>query len=117
MESMTRRQHSAQFKAKVALEALKGQNTVNERASKYGVHPSQITRLKQQLPAEVRTSSPTAKGALEAGKPEIFNSGQGAQFTSQAFTGTLEEAGVAISMDGQERAFDNIYVEGLWGPV
>ena len=54
MESMKRQHHSAQFKAKVALEALKGQNTVNELASKYGVHPSQITRWKQQLEAEVQ---------------------------------------------------------------
>ena len=46
---MKRRQHSAQFKAKVALEALKGQSTVNEVASKYGIHPSQTTRWKQQL--------------------------------------------------------------------
>lgn len=49
MQSMKRRQHSAQFKAKVALEALKNQNTVNELASRYGVHPSQITHWKQQL--------------------------------------------------------------------
>lgn len=49
MQSMKRRQHSAQFKARVALEALKNQSTVNELASRYGVHPSQITRWKQQL--------------------------------------------------------------------
>jgi transposase-like protein len=49
MQSMKRKQHSTQFKAKVALEALKGQSTLNELASKYGVHPSQITRWKQQL--------------------------------------------------------------------
>ena len=54
MQSMKRRQHSGQFKAKVALEALKDQSTVNELASMYGVHPSQITRWKQQLEAGVQ---------------------------------------------------------------
>jgi transposase-like protein len=49
MQSMKRKQHSTQFKAKVALEALKGQSTLNELASKYEVHPAQITRWKQQL--------------------------------------------------------------------
>ena len=53
MESMKRTQHSAQVKAKVALEALKGQSTVNELASRYGVHPAQISRWKQQLEAGV----------------------------------------------------------------
>ncbi len=53
MESMKRTQHSAQFKAKVALEALKGQSPVNELASRYGVHPAQITRWKQQLEAGI----------------------------------------------------------------
>jgi len=51
------------------------------------------------------------------GKPEIFNSDQGAQFTSFAFTGVLKREGVAISMDGRGRAFDNIFVERLWRSV
>lgn len=55
--------------------------------------------------------------ALEKGGPEIFNTDQGSQFTSQAFTGRLEEAGVAISMDGRGRALDNIFVERLWRTV
>lgn len=57
--------------------------------------------------------------ALEAalarfGVPEIFNSDQGAQFTSVAFTGRLEAAGIAISMDGRGRWLDNVFVERLW---
>lgn len=48
------------------------------------------------------------------GKPEIFNSDQGSQFTSAAFTGTLEAAGVKISMDGKGRCIDNVFVERLW---
>jgi putative transposase len=51
------------------------------------------------------------------GKPEVFNSDQGAQFTSEAFTGVLKREGVVISMDGRGRAFDNIFVERLWRSV
>jgi putative transposase len=47
-------------------------------------------------------------------KPAIFNTDQGSQFTSLAFTGALKEAGVAISMDGRGRCMDNIFIERLW---
>ena len=48
------------------------------------------------------------------GKPEIFNSDQGSQFTSTVFTQTLKTAGVRISMDGKGRWLDNVFVERLW---
>ena len=48
------------------------------------------------------------------GKPEIFNSDQGSQFTSTAFTQALKTAGVRISMDGKGRWLDNVFVERLW---
>ena len=48
------------------------------------------------------------------GRPEIFNTDQGSQFTSFEFTGTLKDAGVAISMDGRGRCMDNIFIERLW---
>lgn len=48
------------------------------------------------------------------GKPEIFNSDQGSQFTSQEFTQVLKDAGVKISMDGRGRFLDNIFIERLW---
>ena len=51
------------------------------------------------------------------GRPEIFNTDQGSQFTSEAFTKVLLEAGVTISMDGRGRALDNIFVERLWRTV
>lgn len=51
------------------------------------------------------------------GTPDIFNSDQGSQFTSDAFTGRLKEQGIAISMDGRGRALDNIFVERLWRSV
>ena len=51
------------------------------------------------------------------GTPEIFNSDQGSQFTSDAFTDVLINNGVTISMDGRGRALDNIFVERLWRTV
>jgi putative transposase len=55
--------------------------------------------------------------ALGPAAPEIFNTDQGSQFTSQAFTGILKEHRIAISMDGRGRALDNIFVERLWRSV
>ena len=55
--------------------------------------------------------------ALSRGRPEIFNTDQGAQFTSVDFTGRLESAGIEISMDGRGRALDNVFVERLWRTV
>ncbi len=57
------------------------------------------------------------KNALKISKPEIFNTDQGAQFTSDEFVGCLETAGIAISMDGRGRVFDNIFIERLWRTV
>jgi putative transposase len=51
------------------------------------------------------------------GAPEIFNTDQGAQFTSEAFTGVLKAAGTQISMDGKGRWVDNVFVERLWRSV
>jgi putative transposase len=48
------------------------------------------------------------------GKPEIFNTDQGSQFTSAAFTGVLAAAGIKISMDGRGRWMDNVFIERLW---
>jgi len=48
------------------------------------------------------------------GAPEIFNSDQGSQFTSEAFTGVLKKHDVQISMDGKGRCMDNIFIERLW---
>jgi putative transposase len=57
------------------------------------------------------------KRAFSQARPEIFNSDQGSQFTSQAYVSLLESAGVRISMDGKGRAFDNIFTERLWRTV
>jgi putative transposase len=66
---------------------------------------------------EVEFCLSSLERALATGKPEILNSDQGTQFTSDDFTGRLENAGVAISMDGRGRVFDNIFIERLWRTV
>ena len=54
------------------------------------------------------------KCALRRGRPEIFNTDQGSQFTSEKFTGELATREIAISMDGRGRCMDNIFIERLW---
>jgi putative transposase len=55
--------------------------------------------------------------ALSQGRPEIFNTDQGSQFTAREYTSRLEEAGSAVSQDGRGRALDNVFVERLWKSV
>ncbi len=55
--------------------------------------------------------------ALRRGRPEIFNTDQGVQFTARAFTDRLQAAGVQVSMDGRGRCLDNVFVERLWRTV
>ena len=67
------------------------------------------------------TSTARAKSALgshrQIRQPEIFNTAQGRQFTSEAFTGVLAQHGIAISMDGKGAWRDNVFVERLWCTV
>ena len=58
-----------------------------------------------------------SKEALRKGRPDIFNNDQGSQFTSEAFTGLLEQHGVKISMDGKGSYNDNLFIERLWRTV
>jgi putative transposase len=55
--------------------------------------------------------------ALSRGRPEVFNTDQGVQFTAERFTTRLEGAGIQVSMDGRGRAADNVFVERLWRSV
>ena len=55
------------------------------------------------------------EGALRLGKPEVFNTGQGAPFTASAWKGRLESAGVKVSMDGRGRRRDNVSWNGCGG--
>jgi len=57
------------------------------------------------------------KQALSSGNPQVFNTDQGSQFTSDDFTDILKAAGIQISMDGKGRVFDNIFIERLWRTV
>jgi putative transposase len=66
---------------------------------------------------DVSFCSQALEKALLIGKPEIFNSDQGCQFTSSDFTNVLKQAQIKISMDGKGRALDNIIVERLWRSV
>jgi putative transposase len=63
---------------------------------------------------EVEFCIEALRRALRWGPPEIFNSDQGPQFTSDQHTGELAQRGIAISMDGRGRCLDNIFVERLW---
>jgi len=65
----------------------------------------------------VESSIEALKEALIQSKPEIFNTDQGSQYTSQAFISILEAANVSISMDGRGRALDNIFVERFWRSI
>jgi putative transposase len=66
------------------------------------------------LTMEVDFCIEALKRALRRGRPDIFNSDQGSQFTSEKFTGELAGRQIAISMDGRGRCMDNIFVERLW---
>ena len=66
---------------------------------------------------EVRFCLEALEEALDRGRPEIFNTDQGSQFTSREYTGRLEAAGIAVSRDGRGRALDNVFVERLWRSV
>ena len=55
-----------------------------------------------------------AEAIARFGRPEIFNTDQGSQFTSFAFTNTLKGANIRISMDGRGRWMDNVFIERLW---
>ena len=69
-------------------------------------------RLSNTLDAAFRVAA--LDDALGGGAPEVFNTDQGAQFTSLAFTGRVLESGAECSMDGRGRCLDNVFIERLW---
>jgi len=87
-----RKRYSASFKAKVSLEALRGEKTMETSFC--------VEELEEAL--------------ARYGTPEIFNTDQGSKFTSLDFTDVLKGAGIRISMDGKGRWVDNVFIERLW---
>lgn len=80
--------------------------------SRYVIHWSLSNTMTAEWCTEV------LKGAIEKfGKPEIFNTDQGSQFTSEIFINELKKNEISISMDGKGRALDNIFIERLWRSV
>ena len=73
-----------------------------------------VISWKLSITMEVDFCCETLSEALRIATPGIFNSDQGSQFTSKAFTGLLEAQSILISMDGRGRCFDNIFIERLW---
>jgi putative transposase len=73
-------------------------------------------RISNSMDASFRVDC-LEEALIDYGKPDIFYTDQGSQFTSVAFTGVLKREGVDISMDGRGRALDNIFVERLWRNV
>ena len=73
-----------------------------------------VVSWKVSITLEVEFCLKALTQALGIARPEIFNSDQGAQFTSLAFTGILEAQQIRISMDGRGRVYDNIFIERLW---
>ena len=72
-------------------------------------------QVRGRLPARLRDTGGALEEALARyGAPEIFNTDQGAQFTSEAFTEVLKAHDIKISMDGKGRWIDNVFVERLW---
>jgi putative transposase len=90
-------------------------DVVIERADQ--VWSADITYLRLSRSLESDFCVRALKEALARGRPEVFNTDQGVQFTSEAFTGVLEGREIAVSMDGRGRAFDNIFSERLWRTV
>jgi len=70
-----------------------------------------------QIPWTLTSVSRPWKRRVKKGKPEIFNTDQGIQFTGEAFTGLLKQHGIRISMDGKGSYNDNLFIERLWRSV
>jgi putative transposase len=80
-------------------------------------HSRYVLSWELQTTLDKRFCLEALEGALQTSRPEIFNTDQGAQFTSPAFVEALENNGIRVSMDGRGRVYDNIFVERFWRSV
>ena len=80
-------------------------------------HSRYVVAWRRSNTLEAHFCAEALEEVLGRGKPEVFNTDQGSQFTSWEFTQVLQEHGVKISMDGKARYADNIFVERLWRTV
>ena len=86
----------------------------------HSFHLDSCVKVLRFLLSDMRTlillgfSMSTKPGQVQFGKPEIFNTDQGAQFTARDFIAPLQDSGIKVSMDGKGRCIDNVFVERLW---
>jgi hypothetical protein len=108
-----RKRYLKDFKAKVAIEAVRSEKTLQELRD-LGVTRKQIRRILSWRLSNTMDTEFCVSALREAidryGIPAIFNTDQGSQFTSKVFVEVLESYGIGISMDGGNRALDNIYI-------
>jgi len=115
------KEYNAEFKTKVVLEVLKESQTQAEIASKYKIPSSTIPSWVKHFLGNAenvfkgRQLEKNHKEDIDKyGIPEIFNTDQGSQFTSEEFIKVLKSNGIKVSMDGVGRALDNIFIERYW---
>ena len=118
------RRHVRTLMRTMGIQALYRRPRTSIPAREATIYPYLLQNVEIERPNQVWSSDltylPTAHGFLylsEFGPPEIFNTDQGSQFTSEEWTTPLKAAGVAISMDGKGRWIDNIFIERLWRSV
>ena len=143
---MKRRKFTSKFKTQVVLVSLKERQSLSELAQKFKIHPNQVwatdityipmengfmyltaiidlySRFVVNWSVSNSMDSKWCKEMLEEaiqknGKPEIINTDQGCQYTSEEFSNYVLSQGIKLSMDGKGRAKDNAFIERLWRNV
>lgn len=119
--SRQRRNFSAKFKSDLVIELLKGEKDLNTLAVENNIQPDLLRNWKKEFldnasvvfddTLDTRMVINALKKAFKVTKPQILNSDQGCQFTSQQYIDFVKENGIRQSMDGKSRWADNIIIE------